>query len=476
MSEFQFTVDEVIQLERPVTFRMPFRYGVVTLTSAPEAYVAVRITTRDQKTHWGIAADLLAPKWFDKSPELTNQDNFEQLRRSIAIAASHYVDGRRYASAFGHHSAAESIHQDECAEQELPGLVAGFGLAQIDRAILDACCRAWGVSFAAAIAQNLPGITSDTAHDLTGFDLPSFFASLRPADTMTVRHTVGLTDVIEAQGKAADGPNDGLPQTLRENCEAYGLRAFKLKLSGDAAADIDRLSRIAGVLDDLPGGYFCTLDGNEQFQTPDAFAAFWENAKAQPQLGRLTNAVRIVEQPIARANALSVPLGQVGADIPCEIDESDGNMTAFFAAQALGYRGVSSKSCKGVYRSLLNRARVAKWNAEDPLGGFFLSAEDLSTQAGIALQQDVALANLIGCTHIERNGHQYGDGLEGAPQSWRSALLDQHGDLYRAGDGRVDLKIQKGQLSTRSINSSGYGTSLPLSLLLDAFETVQHVR
>ncbi len=230
------------------------------------------------------------------------------------------------------------------------------------------------------------------------------------------------------------------------------------------------------MLDGLPDGYFCTLDGNEQFQTSEAFAAFWELAKSQPQLDRLTKAVQIVEQPIARANALSVPLGQLGADIPCEIDESDANMDAFVAARALGYRGVSSKSCKGVYRSLLNCARVAKWNADDPDGGFFLSAEDLSTQAGIALQQDVALASLIVCKHIERNGHQYGDGLAGAPQSWRTALLGAHEDLYRAGNGRVDLKIQKGQLTTASTNKSGYGTALCFAALFDAFEIVQHFR
>lgn len=476
MSDFQFTIDEVIQLERPVTFRMPFRYGIVTLTSAPEAYVAVRITTRDQTSHWGLSADLLAPKWFDKSPELSNQDNFDQLRRSIAIAANHFLGGQRYDSAFGHHSAIEAQHHAECARQGLPGLVAGFGVAQIDRAILDACCRACDVTFASAIAQNLPGITSDTAPDLAGFDLPSFLTSLRPADAMTLRHTVGLTDAIEGGDDVSDGPNDGLPQTLRENCEAYGLRAFKLKLSGDPSADINRLGEIAAVLDGLPNGYFCTLDGNEQFQTPEAFAAFWELAKSQPQLDRLTKAVEIVEQPIARANALSVPLGQVGADIPCEIDESDANMDAFVAARALGYRGVSSKSCKGVYRSLLNCGRVAKWNAEDPHGRFFMSAEDLSTQAGIALQQDVALANLIGCKHIERNGHQYGDGLAGAPQSWRSALLGAHGDLYRAGNGRVDLKIQQGQLSTVSINECGYGTGLSYTELFDAFEIKQHFR
>ena len=52
---------------------------------------------------------------------------------------------------------------------------------------------------------------------------------------------------------------------------------------------------------------------------------------------------------------------------------------------------------------------------EEP-GRYFMSAEDLTTQAGVAVQQDLALATLIGATHVERNGHHYVDGMTGAPQ------------------------------------------------------------
>ena len=55
-------------------------------------------------------------------------------------------------------------------------------------------------------------------------------------------------------------------------------------------------------------------------------------------------------------------------------------------------------------------------------------------------------------------------------------MLGAHEDLYRAGNGRVDLKIQKGQLSTASTNKSGYGTALSFAALFDAFEIVQHFR
>ncbi len=56
----------------------------------------------------------------------------------------------------------------------------------------------------------------------------------------------------------------------------------------------------------------------------------------------------------------------------------------------------------------------------------FMSAEDLTTQGGVAVQQDLLLATLVGATHVERNGHHYVDGMAGAPQSEQAAFLSQH--------------------------------------------------
>ena len=73
---------------------MPFRFGVVTLTAAPQAFVRARIRLDDGTQAEGMAAELMAPKWFDKNPELSNEDNFEQLRNALAHRAR-AVPGRR---------------------------------------------------------------------------------------------------------------------------------------------------------------------------------------------------------------------------------------------------------------------------------------------------------------------------------------------------------------------------------------------
>ena len=78
-------------LERDVKLRMPFRFGVVTLTESPQAFVRCRIRLESGMEAEGAAAELLAPKWFDKNPALSNEDNYEQLRASLRSARESYL-------------------------------------------------------------------------------------------------------------------------------------------------------------------------------------------------------------------------------------------------------------------------------------------------------------------------------------------------------------------------------------------------
>src|SRR5262245_33906064 len=77
--------------ERDVRPRLPVRFGVVTLTESPQVFVRCRIRTEDGREAEGAAAERLAPKWFDKNPALTNEDNYEQLRVSLRQARDKYL-------------------------------------------------------------------------------------------------------------------------------------------------------------------------------------------------------------------------------------------------------------------------------------------------------------------------------------------------------------------------------------------------
>src|SRR5690349_19153318 len=91
--------------ERPVVLRLPFRFGVVTLTACPQAFVKVRIRTESGGEAEGAAAELLAPKWFDKNPALSNEENFDQLRASLRLAREAYLSDPAARPAFGHFAA-----------------------------------------------------------------------------------------------------------------------------------------------------------------------------------------------------------------------------------------------------------------------------------------------------------------------------------------------------------------------------------
>ncbi|HTN26568.1 MAG TPA: enolase C-terminal domain-like protein [Burkholderiales bacterium] len=422
--------------ERDVRLRMPFRFGVVTLTESPQAFVRARVRTEDGREAEGAAAELLAPKWFDKNPALSNEDNYEQLRASLGSARERYL-AHDAQTAWRHSSPGK-------------GLVENYGPALVDRAVLDALARALGISFYKAIQQNVVG-----AEAFEGIDLPAYFSRLKPSSRIDARHTVGLVDPITAaDSKTRVG--DGLPETLEDVVARYGHRWFKLKVGGNASADVERLAAIASVLDRIAEPYHVSLDGNEQYEDMAGVVELWRRMKSEPRLARLVSSIAFIEQPVKRSAALERPVE--GIEKPVIIDESDDSLDAFPRAKALGYRGVSSKTCKGLYKSLINGARCEVWNEKMGTDMYFMTGEDLTIQPGLALQQDLALVSLLGLTHLERNGHHYVNGMADLPRAEQDAFLAAHPDLYERSHGAVRVRIEKGELSIGSLDCPGYAS------------------
>jgi hypothetical protein len=449
---------EVRLSERDVRLRMPFRFGVVTLTRAPQAFLRARVALETGREAWGVAAELLVPKWFDKNVALSNEENFEQLRAAVRIACRLYTADPTPHTAFSLFAANYRTQIAACAERRLNPLIAGFGPALLDRAVLDALCHLCGVSFFEAVRDNLPGVTPvQFVPELSNFAFGAFFAQLRPRQTIHARHTVGLIDPLTAADLAGGARvGDGLPETLEEVIAAYGLTYFKLKVGGDVTKDLARLRAIAAVLDRIPEPYRVTLDGNEQYADIEGALELWRAMEGAPDLRRLRDAILFIEQPIGRAAALDREVSRLAAQRPVIIDESDADLDAFPRARRLGYRGVSSKTCKGLYKSLLNAARCEVWNREAGRPVCFMSGEDLTCQAGVSVQQDLALVSLLGLDHVERNGHHYVHGMAGAPAAEQRAFLAAHPDLYREEGGTVRLRIDKGRLAIGSLACPGY--------------------
>jgi len=454
-------VTSVECFERPVTLRLPFRFGTATVNEAPQAFVRATIRTTDGRVASGIAADMMIPKWFDKSPVRSNEQNVDDLRVSLIFANEAYTSNSAPRSAFGHASFHYRALLDHGAARGLNALTASYGAALVDRAVLDALCRMRGVSIGTGLWLNLPGLGADLTPDLAHFDFDAFLSSLPALTSIDARHTVGMMDPLtsdDVDDEAA--PDDGLPVALTDVISRYGNRYFKLKLRGDVAADIARLVRIALVLEPL-GEYRITLDGNEQFADMHALDSFHDALRAEPRLARLREATLYVEQPLPRAIALEADVHAFGRSMPLIIDESDATIDAFPQAHGQGYAGVSSKSCKGFYKSLLNAARCVRWNAGFAALPAFMTGEDLTAQPGIALQQDLALAGLIGLAHVERNGHHYATGFAGqhASVAEQQGFLTAHPDLYESFGAGVRLCIRDGRIALGSLAAPGLASA-----------------
>ncbi len=444
-------VTDVSFFERDIHLRMPFRFGIVTLTDAPQLFVKVTIEATGHRKSEGYSAEVLAPKWFDKNPDLSNDENFEQLRTSARRAAGSYLAGPAgtpFSLFASHYSEQMAVAPDQ-------HLVASFGQALLDRAVIDALCRLEAISFYEAVRSNRLGIgPTDILPDLRGTELEDLLPDLTPSTRMQARHTIGLLDPLTHN---PDPVHDGLPETLAEVIDFYGHQYFKVKVGGDLDADIARLIEIATILDQKCPRYVISLDGNEQYSGADAFLQFFHAMEAEPGLQTFFGNILYIEQPISRATALMTEISSVSAKCPVIIDESDSTLASFPEAIPLGYKGVSTKSCKGLYKSLANLARCRKAG-----GDYFLSGEDLTMQPGIGVQQDLALVSLLGLTHVERNGHHYVDGFYGTGQEEQQAFLKNQPGLYHRQDGVVRLKIQGGELDISSLDCLGFASnSLP---------------
>jgi hypothetical protein len=437
----EFKLRGIRVFERHVGFQAPFRFGDVTVTSAPQIFVEAEIEIGGKRSV-GRAAELMVPKWFDKNPVLSVEQTIAELRRSVGIARELYLSARGARTAFGLHA---GILQDQlaaCRKHGLPDLAAMYGPAEIDKAILDALLRHAGLDLFAGIARNLPGIDARLTPDLDQAAIDRFLQSRVAPASIAVRHTVGM----------ADDPGS-LAGIVRES----GCRYFKIKLRGDPEPDIGRLGDLMAVLGKLGIEYFATLDANEQYGDKRRLLELVRQLKA-PGFRDFSRRLLYIEQPFPREVTRATPLDDAGSDFAFIIDEADDHYGAFAEARMLGYRGVSSKACKGLYKSLLNGARSMRWNADGEKT--FIAAEDLTCQAGLAVQQDTALAALLGCSHVERNGHHYVDGFADTPPDEARAFLKAHPDLYEEAGGRIRLRIRDGLLRIGSLAVPGFASGV----------------
>jgi hypothetical protein len=463
----KITVRESELFTTVVKARMPFRYGIATMTQTPHAFA--RITAEiDGRVHRGVSADHLPPKWFTKDPHRPIEDELVEMKR-VVVRALRRAEGTRAASAF---ALWRELYDDQAAwgaREGLAPLLTHFGVTLVERAVIDAVCRAADLPFARAVHAGVLGIAlADVRPELAGSS-PSDWLPAAPLASIQARHTVGLGDPLEdADITDADHVHDDLPQSLAACIRFYGLKHFKIKLS--AENDASRLRQIATILDrECAGDFAFSLDGNERFESAETFRAFWEELASSPGIERFLDRLLFVEQPFLRSFALDESIGEMFAQWtdhpPIIIDESDAELRSLPTALALGYSGTSHKNCKGVFKGLANACLVRKRQREQPARQHVLSGEDLSNIGPVALMQDLAAQAALGIESVERNGHHYFAGLSVFPDAIGEAVLRHHGDCYvRDAAGWARVHIQEGRMNLASVNAAPFGVGFDVPL------------
>ena len=446
--------------------RMPFRFGITTLTAAPHLFLQLTLEI-DGRRQVGVAADHLPPKWFTKNPEVPVRDDIAEMIEVIGQACTIARAVPRQPSVFLFWMYLYEMQAAWGGGWGKPPLLVHFGTSLIERAVIEAFCRVEGTTFGAALRRNWFGMELGSLHpELDGVE-PASFLPTAPLRTLVSRHTVGLTDPLtEADVPEAERVDDGLPQALESCVRTYGLTHFKIKLWGDAGRDHDRLRGVADVIERTVGkgggDYAFTLDGNENFKAIEPFRKLWDSLTNEPTLKRFMSRLLFVEQPLHRDVALGEEVRREflawGQRPPVIIDESDGEIGSAARALACGYVGTSHKNCKGVFKSVANAALLARRRRENPAATFVQSGEDLSNIGPVALMQDTAVVASLGIAHAERNGHHYFKGLSALPEDVQAAALAAHGDVFHRHErGFVTSRIERGRTDVGTVVGSAFG-------------------
>lgn len=445
-----FTTKAVSVATRDVRLRLSFQFGSTQVAQAPEAYVGVTVESRHCIVH-GYGAQMMMPRWFDKRAHLTNEGTVRDLAGIICVTRS----GAPGLSGSVRQLSNEvrAIARDGMPE-DCPALAAGLGPALLEMALIHAACKSESVSFAQAARKELFGLAEDAPRAIDAQGIGAALETICPAPRIALRHIDGCDAPLTGEGNGSPTNPGDQPVTLQEVVSETGIHALKIKLKGDVGRDLDRLKRIGAILGRL-GVVAVTLDAKEQYEEapPDELVCHIRN---DPELSGLLRSLLFLDQPFAREVALADRERPFDPGLPIMIDESDDSDDALPRARALGWSGTSAKSCKGVLRALLNKARTASRRADGHLA--LLSAEDLTCQQGLCWQQDTMMAACVDATHVERNGHHYAGGMQGADDAERAAFLAAHPTLCHPTASGPRPTIRNGETDISSLTGIGFSS------------------
>src|SRR5688572_1693928 len=154
----RFTIAPFEFFVLPTRTRFPFRYGIASLTDVPHLFVRTRVTSGSGSSI-GLTAEGLPPKWFTKDPATTFEQDLPDMIEVIGHAADLAEQiGHRPVSFFALWEELDRLQSEWRTSRGLAPLLAGLGVALVERAVLDGLCRLAAQPLHRIVAENRLGL------------------------------------------------------------------------------------------------------------------------------------------------------------------------------------------------------------------------------------------------------------------------------------------------------------------------------
>lgn len=426
----------------PVKTRVPFQFGVETLTEVICARAMLRVRADDGREICGWGETPLNVQWVWPG-------KISYQKRCDALQAFCMQLARRYAifEHTGHpleigHAFTENVlpemlrafNAPKKTELHMPWLAALVCSSPFDIALYDA----YGKLVNRPVFETLG--TEFLSTDLSAFLEPAddckntvSFAEKFPSDYLApsprpdrlpVWHVLGESDAIDDSELTGREPKDEYPVTLRDWIVRDGLRCVKIKLRGNNAAwDYQRLVSVGRLCRALGVRWLC-FDFNCTAESVAYVTGMIDRLlRDEPEIYGM---LLYVEQPFPyELEQHPLDVHAVSARKPLFMDESAHDWHVIRRGRELGWSCVALKTCKTLTGALLSLC----WARAH---GMMLMVQDL-TNPMLAIIPHVALAahadTLMG---VECNSMQF------YPDASRPEAA-VHPGLHRRRDGCVDL-------------------------------------
>ena len=174
--------------------RIPFKYGITTLTALPHLFVEIELSVNNQ-IFKGISSEGLAPKWFTKNPKTTAQYDIEEMLE-VVLSAS------KFAKNIAPSETVFVLWQELYKQQEVQlsstkePLLYAFGVSLIERALISAFCESQKRSFSSLIKDGSLGFKAELIYPQLPTKTNREWFDKESSQEVYVRHTVGLADVV----------------------------------------------------------------------------------------------------------------------------------------------------------------------------------------------------------------------------------------------------------------------------------------